>query len=192
MAASSEYLQSRLGSDPDSKENNKNEIIVKDIDGPTLKMIIDYCYTGHINLTADNICATIARATSLKIASLQEKCEQFWEANLAAENCIQLVSDTGKHGLAELWSKSMILVRENFEDIPIAQLMELNAQKFRTAINHDHTSAPETYIFDIMTKWIQYDEENRAKFVGVLIECIRLKHLPTEVRPTYFRLFDAY
>lgn len=189
LAASSEYFQNRLGPHPEFKENNKNEFIVKDFDGPTLEMIIDYCYTGHINLTADNICATIARASNLGIASLQEKCDQFWEANLAADNCVQLVSDAEKRGLTELWNKSMIFVRENFEDIPIAQLLELNAQNFRTVINHDHTSAPETYIFDVMTKWIQHNKENRAKFVGSLLECIRLKHMPTEVRPTFFRCF---
>lgn len=185
MAASSEYFQSIFGS---NKEGNKEEFIVKNIDGPVLQEIIDYCYNGCIQLTRDNVSIILAGASALKIATLQENCVKFWKENLAPENCIRLVLEAKKRNFTEMFNESLIFLCENFENISVDQLLHLNAHYFQMIIDHDQITAPEAYIFDVMMKWVQHSKEDRLKFVGVLLECIRLEHMPTEVNLFIFIL----
>lgn len=185
VAASSEYFQTIFGS---NMEKDKKELIVKNIDGPVLQKIIDYCYGGCIELTRDNVSIILAGASAVKIATLQEKCVTFWKENLAPENCIRLVSEAKKRNFIELFDESLIFLCENFEKIPIDQLLHLNAQYFQMIIDHDQITAPEAYIFDVMMKWVQHNRDDRLKFVGVLLECIRLERIPSEVNLSIFVL----
>lgn len=159
-----------------------NRHTVNNVAGSTLKSIIDYCYSGHIEITVNNINAVMEAASHLKIEPLRLQCIQFWKANLTTENCVQLMLRTVNNGLCgELWQTSLEFMGARFDRIPVEQMVEMDVLSFRMLLVQKQITAPETYIFQIMAKWIQHDATERAQFVGTLLNYIQLKYLPTKV-----------
>lgn len=80
MATSSEYFETLLA--PHVVEGRKDEVIIEDIDGPTLKSIIDYCYTGCIDITEENVDSIFAAASKSEFTELVRRCRKFCDARI--------------------------------------------------------------------------------------------------------------
>lgn len=111
MMSASKYFRALLG--PYFKEGHDNEVIISNIDGPTLNLIINYCYSGKIQITDDNIMEIVSAASAMELVLL--RCDMI--------------------------------------------------------------HAKEELIFQRLVQWVDYDEENRSKYVPDLLKLIRLEKI---------------
>lgn len=152
-----------------------------------MKMIIDYCYSGNIDFNVDNIIAITTAAFMLKIDPLKQKCTQFCVMDLKPEQMVVLMLRTMRYNIStDISQKFVAIISKIFEKIPIGEILQLNGKNFHALLSHDQIKAPEIYIFDVMKKWIEQNETEREEFVPDLVNCIRLKHMSTEVRFNQF------
>lgn len=86
LMASSEYFTALLG--PNFREGAQNEIPLEEVDGATFKIILNFIYTGRIEINNGNIFDIIGAASHLRLTALEERCGEFWAANLSIENCV--------------------------------------------------------------------------------------------------------
>lgn len=70
MAAASKYFKSLFG--PNFDAGRDNEIVMKEIGGPMLKLIIDFCYTGRVTLTEVNVNDVLEAASSMELTKLEQ------------------------------------------------------------------------------------------------------------------------
>lgn len=141
-------------------------------------MIIDYCYSGHIELTAANIGAVSTAASYLQIVQLRQKCDDFSQMKLTNENCVEkMLRATQLNSQAEL----LHFMCQRFATIPIIQLVRMDFKSFQMLLNDEQLAAPESYVFEVMVKWVEHDGADRAKHVPALINCIRSHHMSTQV-----------
>lgn len=179
VAKSSKYFEALLASN--FKEANEKRILLKNVDGPTLKKIIRYIYIGQVDITGDNVESLLAAASSMELISLEEKCEQFLEERLDDENCLQNLIFADRYNLLKLKAIAFKSVCENFEKISTDDMLHLGAEIFVELIKSDGIRASETQIFNRVVKWVQKDEVVRAVFAPDLLKSIRLDCLPEQV-----------
>lgn len=87
MRASSEYFRILLG--PNFREGSEEDVVIKDIDGKTLKSIIDHIYHRHITIDHQNFVDILSASLWMQLDELQERCASFGREVLSAENCIE-------------------------------------------------------------------------------------------------------
>lgn len=182
LVAASPYFQALLG--PNYKEANEKEVVLSDIDGKTLKAIIGFCYTGHIEITAENIDDTMAAASSKELVYLEKMCSQFCCVNLNANNCLSVLLIAEKYHLNDLSQTSLRYICENFIDIPIKDMMEIDEKILETILKQNQINAAEIFIFECFMQWVQHEDANRSVHVAALASLIRLEHIPGEVSKT--------
>lgn len=158
----------------------EKNILLKHIDGPTLKIILDFIYTGHIEITGDNVDAVIAAASSMELIAIEEICGKFWVANLSNENCVDIYLSADKYNLMDLRSKALNFISKNFEAVPI--IRQIDDQNFEKIIKHDKITAAETIVLDRLVEWINRNESKSVKVVADLLKSIRLECIPNKVR----------
>lgn len=180
MAASSTYFQALLG--PHYKEANQKEIVLNEVSGPTLKTLIHYCYTGYIKITHDNVESIMDAAASREMTPLAEKCTHFWSENIGINRCLKILLVADKYQLTDLWQKSLRYICENFEDIPIGEMVKVDGKNFGAILKQRQITAAESIIFERFVEWIQYDVANRATFVASYANLIRLCHFAGKVK----------
>lgn len=82
------------------------------IDSNTLEMIIKFCYSNTIEITADNVGDVLTGAKELIIDSLIPVCCEILEDQLDVNNCIRLLEIADKHNLVTLREKAIAIISE--------------------------------------------------------------------------------
>lgn len=179
MLASSPYFRALLG--PNYKEAKQNEIVLSKVDGRTLKTIIQFCYSGFVEITADTVKDIVAAASSMELVQLEQRCSDFWSKNLRILNCVDILTAADKYNLKGLWCKSFQYICENLIKIPPTNMVTLDEKNFNAILAGEEISTDERNVFDCFVQWIKHDESNRSKSVALLANSIRLKFIPVEV-----------
>lgn len=179
MIESSKYFQVMFG--PDFREGNEEEIVLHDIDGATLRLLIDFCYAGHTTITRDNVEDLIDAAARMEFVKLEQDCCKFLIDILAIDNCVDALLIADKYNFTELKQKALNFIRNHFEDVAVDDLVEINYKNFAELLKYEHYKIHESTIFDRLVRWISHDKKERAEYVPLLVECVRLEHIPDEV-----------
>lgn len=182
MMSSSKYFQALLGSH--FKEGQQGKVTIADIDGPTLKSIIEFCYTGELQITDENIEQIIAAASAMEFVVIEEKCQQFWSENVATSNCLEIFSLADRYSFLKLRKKLLDIICEYFDVVSIIELQALTFSCFLELLKCDliHVVWQEEFIFHRMMLWIEYNAVNRSKYAPELFQLIRLGILSKSVR----------
>ena len=68
--------------------DSKKTIEIKEIHSQSLRLLIDYMYTGEIIINEQNFENLLSTANLLQVFSVKEACSQFIQSHLDLENCI--------------------------------------------------------------------------------------------------------
>lgn len=172
---------------PDFREGSQNEIELKGVDGPTLKAIICYIYCGFVELTKDNIEDILDAASSMELISLEEKCGKYLQENLTKESCVKTLILADKYSFGQLSTNALYFVCEHFENVPMAEVLQIESSSFNEILKNDKTTGSETQIFHCLVEWVGANVEERAKSVPEILKSVHLEFMPGEViQQSYF------
>lgn len=179
MIASSRYFAAILK--PDFCEVTRKEIVFKDIDASTLKAVLDFIYSGCIEITLANISEIVAAASSMELIALGKKCGEIWAADLSVESCVDKFLTADKFRLTDLRSKALKFICEHFEDVPVEDIQQIDEKNLQDVLSNDEILAPETIVVDRLIQWITKNETEGKKIDSNLLKLVRLKHIPSTV-----------
>lgn len=180
MVSSSKYFAALLG--PNFKEGKQDEVTISSVDGPTLKAIIDFCYSGDIQITDENAETISETASAMEMVHIEKLCEQFWSENLTESNCVKIFVLADTYTFTGLRKESFDYICENFEELETGKLQKLKFNHFSELLKSDSIYAREEFIFQCLVDWVDYHETPRSKYVPELLKSIRLEKISQPVR----------
>lgn len=180
LVAASKYFETMLGSDFD--ESKQNEFILKQEhdDGETIQTIVDFCYTGRIELTTGNVDKFIEAAAFYQIDLLQQSCCDYRCVTLNASNAIDTLLIADKFSLPELRQRSFEFVCASLDIIPSADILQINHQLLRDLLISDTITVPEEFIFVRLMDWYEHKNVEREKMMPTLLQCVRLNYITSQ------------
>ena len=182
LAASSPYFKTRFTSDL-TQEQERHELEVKlpefDPSLDRIEELLNFVYTGEIEMTDKNVGEMLALADFYDIANLKELCAQFLRKRLKPANCLstQMLADRYHH--EPLFKTATNFISSNlnsiwqeveFKSLDIAEVKKLFSGQ-RLAIK---TQDGEEEIFEGLKTWVKHDLKNRESYVAELLQCVRL------------------
>ena len=69
-------------------ETEKNKVVIHGIEPVAMELLLDFMYTGSIEMTVDNVQYVLQGASMLNISSLRTICCQFLHLHMDAANCL--------------------------------------------------------------------------------------------------------
>ena len=73
------------------KERHQNTIELKELDGQSIRSVIEFIYTGKIDINANNVMALLGTANFLLVDEVKKMCFDYLETSLTVDNCIDIV-----------------------------------------------------------------------------------------------------
>ena len=144
---------------------NQQRCIIENVDGKSLKILIDYIYTGNVEINNRNALNLLSAADKLKIQDVKMFCLEFLETVITYDSCFHILSAAQACRSVKLQLKVFLYLNENFEKVlltpPFKTLTKTEVTYCMTRLNRDVVS--ETTLYDAIIAWIKYDEENRRK-----------------------------
>lgn len=177
--ASSRYFAALLG--PNFRDCAEKKIVLDEIDGPMLKTILDFVYTGIVEINGNNVDSVVAAASKMELIALEERCGEFWGANLALANCVEVFLNADKYQFENLRVEALKFVCNHFEDISNDDFRQFDANNFHEVLGNDQIAAAETIVFDRLAQWLSQNGTGAKKRETELLQLIRLEHIPFAV-----------
>ncbi|XP_028285573.1 kelch-like protein 10 [Parambassis ranga] len=152
-------------------EADNNVYSIPDISSDMMKLIIEFAYTGSVNMTESNARRLFMAAYSLNIVKLVQICCSFFEKTLRPDNCIGIWQFTKNYHAPELQLKAFHYVLSHFEEVAFGEeFLQLSAQDVSDIISRDNLNVrQEAAVFEAIIRWITHEPKKREEHAAFLL-----------------------
>ncbi|XP_074838962.1 kelch-like protein 1 isoform X2 [Carettochelys insculpta] len=181
LSSVSDYFAAMFTSDV--CEAKQEEIKMEGIDPNALWDLVQFAYTGCLELKEDTIENLLAAACLLQLPQVVEVCCHFLMKLLHPSNCLGIRAFADAQGCTDLMKVAHSYTMENImEVIRNQEFLLLPAEELHKLLASDDVNVPdEETIFHALMMWVKYDTPRRCSDLSMLLAYIRLPLLPPQI-----------
>lgn len=165
------------------RESQQEEITLGEVHGEPLQALVQYCYTGSIELREDNVETLLATACLLQLNVVVTACCNFLAKQLHPSNCLGFALFAEQQSCNTLLELSSSYTCHHFMQVCKNQeFYQLSADQLANLLKSDELNVKsEQDVFNALVSWVQHEPAIREKFVPDLLAMIRLPLLEPTV-----------
>jgi len=177
LSAANPFFSKLLQSD--MKENQEGIVRFEEISGAVMEDVLDFIYTGGVEITQGNSEDLIAAANYFLIPGLKKLSGRFLERQMSESNCISTFYLAEIYQCDELINNTRKFIHANFASVAeLDEFLNLEAKEVERWISSDEISvAVEADVFNIVLKWIDQKKSERKASFEQLFRHVRLPFL---------------
>ncbi|XP_072262944.1 kelch-like protein 2 [Pyxicephalus adspersus] len=174
LAACSPYFHAMFTGE--MSESRAKRVRIKEVDGWTLKLLVDYVYTAEIKVTEENVQVLLPAASLLQLQDVRKTCCEFLESQLHPSNCLGIRAFADMHACTDLLSQANTFAEQHFSDIVTGEeFLNLGIEQVCSLIASDKlTVVSEEKVFEAVIAWVNHDKDVRQEHMAHLMEHVRL------------------
>ncbi|KAG8592586.1 hypothetical protein GDO81_000552 [Engystomops pustulosus] len=174
LAACSPYFHAMFTGE--MSESRAKRVRIKEVDGWTLKLLVDYVYTAEIKVTEENVQVLLPAASLLQLQDVRKTCCEFLESQLHPTNCLGIRAFADMHACTELLHQANTFAEQHFSDIVQGEeFVNLGIEQVCSLIASDKlTVLSEEKVFEAVITWVNHDKDVRQEHMAHLMEHVRL------------------
>ena len=192
LASCSPYLRAMFTCG--MKESSQDEIVIRDIEPQAMELLIEFAYTGEIEVTTENVQDLLPAAGILQLRDLKIACCEFLSDHMDVSNCLGIKQFADMHSCPDLVKKANRFIVRKFADVvKTDEFLEVPHTILRELLENDHLHVEnEVQVFNAFLRWVDYNLDNRAAVAYELLDCIRIPLLPKEYWERVFRSHQLF
>ena len=163
----------------DMKENREGIVRFEEISGAVMEDVLEFIYTGSVEVNQENSEDLIAAANYFLIPGLKTVSGRFIERQMSESNCISTFYFAEMYQCDELITNTRKFIHANFASVAeMDEFLNLEAKEVERWISSDEILvAVEADVFKIVLKWIEQDKSERRASFEQLFGHVRLASL---------------
>ncbi|XP_042372263.1 kelch-like protein 10, partial [Plectropomus leopardus] len=122
----------------------------------TVSLIINYAYSGSIEVTEENVLELLAGADVYDIKGIVQTCCDFLEQHLNYKNCVHIWMLADFHKCPLLSQKAYLYILRHFEEVAeySVKLLQLSVEQMADLIEKDELNVrEESVVFEAILRW---------------------------------------
>ena len=175
LAVASDYFKAmfRCG-----LEESTSATVLLTVEPEILTSIVDYLYTGEIELTVDNVENLFKAGDILQLDNLKVACENVMLKQIEPANCVGFFKFATLYRLDKLQQKASGVIQSEFKIVALKEeFKELSCKELIEFIKDDDVNVEdEDVVFDAVLDWVRHDLDNRKSSFQTIIEHVRLPY----------------
>ncbi|XP_001355036.3 kelch-like protein 22 [Drosophila pseudoobscura] len=138
LAASSDYFCAMFA-DCAMIETRKKEIALHGITGRAMGSILEYIYTGRLELNIDNIEETLAASSIVQVRDVIDRCTFFLQHRIGLDNCLAVATMAEIYGQLGLSARAFRYVCAHFKEFSAGpDFKEMSVDQMRFILNSNY------------------------------------------------------
>ncbi|KAJ3615318.1 hypothetical protein NHX12_018886 [Muraenolepis orangiensis] len=181
LSSVSDYFAAMFTSDV--REAKQEEVKMEGVDPDALWMLVQYAYTGRLELREDTIESLLSASCLLQLSRVVQACCSFLVRQLHPSNCLGIRSYADAQGCSSLQSAAHSYTMEHFMEVMEGQeFLLLPMEEMARLLTSDDANVPEeeTVVTALLT-WVRHDAAARETHLPSLLAHIRLPLLQPQV-----------
>ena len=177
LCAASPFFYSALIND--MRESKEGLIRLEDTSKVAIEDLLDYLYTGHLDVTQDNAFDLFKIADFLVIPSLKEISSRFIIQTLSSSNCLMVYYLAVNYRCIGLQEKARDFIYANFTSVVEHQdFLNLTVSEVEEWISSDEIRVRgEEDVFQAIVKWAEQNGDGELEKFFELFRHVRLIYL---------------
>ncbi|CAI9716042.1 kelch 26 [Octopus vulgaris] len=174
LAASSDYFHAMLTGS--MKESREDSVTLRGLTAIGVQAIINFAYTGLLEITSDNIDDILLAASHLQVIDSVELCTEYLVKSINLDSCVDVLILADLYSLVNAQEKSRDFIRENFERIVTSEkYYQLTHTQLAFLLAGDNLRVTSEYqLVMFVLEWVKWDDQVRKQYLPQLLENIRL------------------
>ena len=161
------------------EECQKRDVKINGVDTESLKTLVDFAYTGKINITRDNVQKLLPAADLFELPNVRQMCSEYLAEELHPSNCIGITKFAESYQCKSLLDRSMKYLHDNFQEIyKEEEFTLLSVDELKEILSSDELGLvnAEDMVLSAVQSWIRHDPNKREYLLDeILNECFRFK-----------------
>jgi hypothetical protein len=159
-------------------ESKSSVIELQDVGELALPALVEFAYTGKLELKGSTVVAIIQAANRLQMEAMERAAVDFLVAGLDAGNVLDAMAlgahlSAGKVG-RDLREKSKAWLSKNFGLVAAEpSFLQLPAAEVASCVESDDLEVKEEEVLAVVLAWVKDDEMNRQAELGRLLPLVR-------------------
>jgi len=170
----SPYFQNMLTME--TADKYKDVIELKDIDILGFKLVLNYIYSGKMDLTYDNVYNVISVANYFQMTCLKSKCVQFLEKAISSSTAVDIFQAAVLYDVEDLKVTAKGQLIRNNAPVNLNKLSYL-CMKCLVSTPYEGGDKVEEIIFSAIQLWLRHDQANRQKHATELLQMLQFEAL---------------
>ena len=187
-AANSPYILQCLGNnvkcDIPLPDNNSTICLqIADVNKNVLSRIVEFFYTGDIEITIADVTDLLLAATVLQIDCLLEKSYDIVRKSLCIDNYESFLQFSKNHDIVKLQEICHAVICDDFPNfLATYEVSKLDVELLISVIKENGCRVEsEDMILHVIVKWLQSNSERvTTEIVERLIDCVRFEHCTSQ------------
>ena len=163
-------------------ESAQRKIELQGIDASTMESLVEFAYTGSVEVNVENVQCLLAGATMLGIMPLKSACSNFLKNQLDSGNCIGIRQFADHYSCEELELAAREFINQNFMEImKNEEFLQLTFRNLIELLKSDKLQVrSEEDVYIAFETWLFKDYEGRKDFIPDILQYIRFPQLSLE------------
>uniref|UniRef100_A0A8C2B4A2 Kelch-like family member 5 n=1 Tax=Cyprinus carpio TaxID=7962 RepID=A0A8C2B4A2_CYPCA len=174
LSSVSDYFAAMFTSDV--REAKQEEIKMEGVDPDALWVLVQYAYTGRLELREDTIESLLSAACLLQLSAVVQACCSYLMKQLHPSNCLGIRSFADAQGCLDLHKVAHNYTMEHFMEVMRHQeFLLLPACEVEKLLASDDMNVPEEEtVVTALLSWVRHDVSSRQSQLPTLLAHIRL------------------
>ena len=180
LAATSPYLKAMFTNG--MLESVQKVIDIHGLDENTMELLIEFSYTGTLEINQENVQKLLAGSSLLNIERLRTACSRFLQKQLDSANCIGIKEFATVYSCKYLEETATQFLYQHFlATINHDEFLQMDYDKVIKLLSSDRIQVrSEEDVYNALENWLYYDFDERLQFVPEILRCIRVPLLSLE------------
>jgi len=188
LASCSPYFQAMFTSGlkeaqwVEEKEKGKmQDIVLPGVAANGLKLLLEFVYTGKLELMPENIQEVLACAAQLQVKSVVSLCARYLDTNLDLENAVDILTLADTFTLHKLRHNVLRFLSENLKQFcKTPEFQRLDSSQISSLLNSNFPiNMSESDVLAAAAAWIEHDLSSRLRWADQVVDAVRLVDIPS-------------
>ncbi|XP_001949058.2 ring canal kelch homolog isoform X1 [Acyrthosiphon pisum] len=157
-------------------EKNTELVVMREIDSTALQMLVNFIYSGAIEVTKENVQILLQAANILQLQEVKDVCCDLLESQLCPKNCIGINATADTYDCTKLITSSELYIQQHFSEVVGGdEFLSLSSEQVVKLISSDKIIVPsEEEVFESVIRWVKHELGSRKCILPQLMEHVRL------------------
>ncbi|XP_078588994.1 kelch repeat and BTB domain-containing protein 2-like isoform X2 [Branchiostoma floridae x Branchiostoma japonicum] len=159
-------------------EVKQERISIQDVSGVAMATILDYAYTGRLQMEPDQVQAVMSAARLLQVDFVGRKAAEYMKDRLDVSNCVDVLMYAdmlADCGLVEASKRfDQVALQPSFVQLPLNLLQSLLGRD-------DLMTNSEDNVVQAALRWVDFNQEERLQHLSTLCKSLRWSLISTKL-----------
>lgn len=163
LAANSAYFSAMLCGN--FVERSTERILLSEISGPTMKLVLQYLYSGEVEIDADSVQSLFNAAHMLQLPNLENACVSYMLGNITDNNCIGVYFFAKNFSKTDLKEAASVRIGSKFVKVSkAAEFLHLPGEQAAELLETRNVlQCMEEDMYNAALRWLEFDMPARQE-----------------------------